>query len=93
LSEFRHRKFEGTLNEMASNAVSCVMANMRKLSLIRGVIREDFAEYPEVVLREAIVNALARISLNRMRISMPSFFDSTYLNPYRNPHISFHQLQ
>ena len=54
-----NRKFEGTLDEMVDNAVSYVMANMRKGSLIRGVIREDIPEYPEVALREAIVNALA----------------------------------
>jgi len=54
-----NRKFEGTLDEMVDNAVSYVMANMRKGSLIRGVLREDVPEYPEVALREAIVNALA----------------------------------
>jgi ATP-dependent DNA helicase RecG len=54
-----NRKFEGTLDEMVDNAVSYVMASMRKGSLIRGVIREDIPEYPEVALREAIVNALA----------------------------------
>ncbi len=54
-----NRKFEGTLDEMVDNAVSYVMAGMRKGSLIRGVLREDIPEYPEVALREAIVNALA----------------------------------
>ncbi|MCX6678700.1 MAG: hypothetical protein NTU95_12275 [Methanothrix sp.] len=32
---------------------------MRKGSLIRGVTRQDIPEYPEVALREAIVNAVA----------------------------------
>ena len=54
-----NRKFEGTLDEMVDNAVSYVMANTRKGSLIRGVTRQDIPEYPEVALREAIVNALA----------------------------------
>ncbi len=54
-----NRKFEGTLDEVVDNAVSYVMAGMRKGSLIRGVLREDIPEYPEVALREAIVNALA----------------------------------
>ena len=54
-----NRKFEGTLEEMVDSAVSYVMANMRKASLIRGVTRQDIPEYPEVALREAIVNALA----------------------------------
>jgi ATP-dependent DNA helicase RecG len=44
---------------MVDGAVSYAMANMRRGSLIRGVIREDIPEYPEVALREAIVNALA----------------------------------
>lgn len=44
---------------MVDGAVSYVMANMRKGSLIRGVIRKDIPEYPEMALREAIVNAVA----------------------------------
>jgi ATP-dependent DNA helicase RecG len=44
---------------MIDGAVSYVMAGMRKGSLIRGVTRQDIPEYPEVALREAIVNAVA----------------------------------
>ena len=54
-----NRKFEGTVKEIVGNATAYVMASMRKGSLIRGVIREDVPEYPEVALREAIVNAVA----------------------------------
>jgi len=54
-----NRKFEGTVKEIIDNATDYVMAGMRKGSLIRGVTREDIPEYPEVALREAIVNAVA----------------------------------
>ncbi|MFZ2472154.1 MAG: ATP-binding protein [Methanothrix sp.] len=54
-----NRKFEGTVKEIIDNATDYVMAGMRKGSLIRGVTRQDIYEYPEVALREAIVNALA----------------------------------
>jgi ATP-dependent DNA helicase RecG len=54
-----NRKFEGTIKEMIDDAVAYVMASMRKGSLIRGVTRQDIYEYPEVALREAIVNAVA----------------------------------
>jgi ATP-dependent DNA helicase RecG len=54
-----NRKFEGTVKEIIDNATDYVMAGMRKGSLIRGVTRQDIPEYPEVALREAIVNAVA----------------------------------
>jgi ATP-dependent DNA helicase RecG len=54
-----NRKFEGTVKEIIDNATDYVMASMRKSSLIRGVTRQDIPEYPEVALREAIVNAVA----------------------------------
>jgi ATP-dependent DNA helicase RecG len=54
-----NRKFEGTVKEIIDNATDYVMASMRKGSLIRGVTRQDIPEYPEVALREAIVNAVA----------------------------------
>jgi predicted HTH transcriptional regulator len=54
-----NRKFESTVKEIIDNATDYVMASMRKGSLIRGVTRQDIPEYPEVALREAIVNAVA----------------------------------
>jgi ATP-dependent DNA helicase RecG len=54
-----NRKFEGTIKEIIDSATAYVMAGMRKGSLIRGVTRQDIPEYPEVALREAIVNAVA----------------------------------
>jgi ATP-dependent DNA helicase RecG len=54
-----NRKFDGTVKEIIDNATDYVMASMRKGSLIRGVTRQDIYEYPEVALREAIVNAVA----------------------------------
>jgi ATP-dependent DNA helicase RecG len=54
-----NRKFEGTIKEILDSATAYVMAGMLKGSLIRGVTRQDIPEYPEVALREAIVNAVA----------------------------------
>ncbi len=54
-----NRKFEGTVKEIIDNATTYVMTSMRRGSLIRGVLRQDVPEYPEVALREAIVNAVA----------------------------------
>jgi ATP-dependent DNA helicase RecG len=54
-----NRKFEGTVEEIIGNATAYVMSSMRKGSLIRGVLRKDVPEYPEVAVREAIVNAVA----------------------------------
>ena len=52
-------KFEGTIPEMVEATVSRVMASIRKSSLIDGLWRRDIPEYPEEVVREAVVNAVA----------------------------------
>jgi ATP-dependent DNA helicase RecG len=52
-------KFEGTVPEMVTEAVDCVLAAMRKSSLIDGPYRRDIPEYPEEAVREAIINAVA----------------------------------
>jgi len=54
-----NRKFEGTVPEMVTEAVHCVLAAMRKSSLIEGLYRRDIPEYPEEAVREAIINAIA----------------------------------
>lgn len=54
-----NKKFEGTIPEMVENAVNYVLASIRKSSLIEGLYRRDIPEYPEEVIREAIVNAVA----------------------------------
>jgi ATP-dependent DNA helicase RecG len=54
-----NRKFEGPVKEMIDEAVTYVMASLRKASVIQGVIRQDVPEYPEIALREAVVNAVA----------------------------------
>ncbi len=54
-----NRKFEGSIPEMAEDAVNHVMASLRKSSLIEGLWRRDIPEYPEEAVREAVVNAVA----------------------------------
>lgn len=54
-----NQKFEGTIPEMVEDAVTHVLANIRKSSLIDGVFRRDIPEYPQEAIREAIVNAVA----------------------------------
>ncbi len=56
---------EGTLGEMIEDAVAAVVKNLRRRSVVRGVGRYDELEIPEIVLREAIVNALVHRSYNK----------------------------
>ena len=44
---------------MVENALNHVLGSMRQSSLIEGLFRLDIPEYPELALREAIVNAVA----------------------------------
>lgn len=57
--EFLRETILGSLPEQVRRAESFVIANMRKGARIDGLEREDRAEYPAPVLREAIVNAVA----------------------------------
>jgi ATP-dependent DNA helicase RecG len=54
-----NRKFEGSIPEMLEQTVNHVLASIRKSSLIEGLYRRNIPEYPEAVLRESIVNAVA----------------------------------
>lgn len=56
---FRDRTVcEGTLGEMIEDAVTAIAKNLRRRSVVRGIGRIDELEIPEVVLREAVTNAL-----------------------------------
>ncbi len=54
-----NQKFEGNIPEMIEMATNHVLASIRKSSLIEGLYRRDIPEYPEEVVREAVVNAVA----------------------------------
>ncbi len=56
---FRDRSIcEGTLGEMIEDTVTAVAKSLRRRSVVRGLGRVDELEIPEVVLREAMTNAL-----------------------------------
>lgn len=57
--EFVRQDLTGTLAEQIRQAETFVAANMRRGMRIRGMAREESAEYPLPVVREAIVNAVA----------------------------------
>ncbi len=63
---FRDRTIcEGTLGEMIEDALAAVAKNLRRRSVVRGLGRFDELEIPEIVLREAIANALVHRSYNK----------------------------
>lgn len=51
-------KITGPIPVMVADALRAIKRNMRQREVIRGLFREEVWEYPEAVLREAIVNAL-----------------------------------
>lgn len=53
-----NRRFEGASATMIGAAVAHVLASIRKSSLIDGLFRRDIPEYPEVAIREAVINAV-----------------------------------
>lgn len=57
--QFLRKEVHMTLPESVQEAQMWLLANMRKGSRLEGSGREDFTEYPEEAVREAIVNAVA----------------------------------
>ncbi len=61
-----NRSFEGPIPAMLDNALIHVVGALRKSSLIDGLFRRDVPEYPELALREALVNAVAHRDYSNM---------------------------
>lgn len=57
--EFVRQDIQGPLVEQIRQAEAFVVGNMRRGMRITGMTREESAEYPIAVVREAIVNAIA----------------------------------
>lgn len=51
-------KIEGPLPLVVVEAMRAIKRNMQRRGIVQGLFREDLWEYPETVLREALVNAL-----------------------------------
>lgn len=51
-------RIEGPVPQMVVETMRALKRNMQRRGIIQGLFREDMWEYPETVLREAIVNAL-----------------------------------
>jgi len=52
-------KVEGPLLTMIPEAIAAVKKNLSKKSFVTGLLREEAWQYPELFLREAVVNAVA----------------------------------
>ncbi len=52
-------KVEGPLLTMIPEAIAAVKKNLSRKSLITGLLREETWQYPELFLREAVVNSVA----------------------------------
>lgn len=55
---------EGTLGEMIEDALNAVAKNLKRTTVVEGSVKTDELELPEVVLREAVTNALVHRSYN-----------------------------
>jgi ATP-dependent DNA helicase RecG len=53
-----NQRIEGPIPQMVVETMRALKRNMQRRGIIQGLFREDMWEYPETVLREALVNAL-----------------------------------
>lgn len=51
-------KIEGPLVRAVPEAIQVIKRNLQKRTFVKGLFREDVLEYPEIFLREALVNAI-----------------------------------
>ncbi len=51
-------KVEGPLVRMVPEVIQVIKRNLQKRTFVKGLFREDVLEYPEIFLREALVNAI-----------------------------------
>ncbi len=55
---------DGPISAMVQDAISALKRNMQRRSLVMGLFRQEEWEYPEIALREALVNALVHRDLS-----------------------------
>ena len=94
--QFLRKEVHSTLPESVQEAQMWMLANMRKGSRLEGSGREDFTEYPEEAVREAVVNAVAHrdYSLDGDSIRVAMFSDRIEVySPGRLPgHVTLDNL-
>ena len=94
--QFLRQEVQATLPEAVAEAQMWLLANMRKGSRLEGSGREDFTEYPEEAVREAIVNAVAHrdYSIEGEGIRVAMFSDRIeFYSPGRLPgHVTLDNL-
>ena len=56
--------FDGSISDMAEDCLARLRSRMSRRSVIAGIGRRDVWEYPELALREAVVNALVHRDLS-----------------------------
>lgn len=59
-----NQRIEGPIPAMLDPALTILERNMKRRSLVRGLYREDVAEYPVTAVREAIINAVVHRDLS-----------------------------
>lgn len=57
-SILENQKLEGPMAEMLENALDVIRRNMQRRTLKSGLISQEIMEYPELAIREALVNAV-----------------------------------
>lgn len=65
----------GPIPLMVEEAIAAITRNMRIGAVVEGAFRKDVPEYPEIALREAIVNALMHRDYSPESLGMPVQLD------------------